>query len=152
MSRVPFEAWLFAVVIVRKADKFLLVHERDRRWYLPAGRVEPGESFAAAARRETLEEAGVPIRLTGVLRVEPTPSAHSLRLRVVFVAEPADDTPPKQLPDEESLGAAWVTLDELPRYPLRGHDVYDYFAYVAAGGAIAPLSVLAPESEPLAHP
>lgn len=154
LSRTPVEAWLFAVVIVRKADRFLLVHERKhgQRWYLPAGRVEPGETFAAAAIRETLEETGVPVRLTGVLRVEPTHGPDSLRLRVVFTAEPADDTPPKQAPDDDSLGAAWVALDELDRYPLRGLDVLEYFSYVADGGAIAPLGVLAPESEPLAAP
>ena len=70
MSREPIAAWLFAVAIVRKADRFLLVHERKhgQRWYLPAGRVEPGESFAEAAIRETAEEAGVVIRLCGLLR------------------------------------------------------------------------------------
>jgi phosphatase NudJ len=149
MARVPLEAWLFAVVVVRKADRFLLVHERDGSWYLPAGRVEPGERFAEAARRETLEEAGVPIRLTGILRVEPSHAGHSLRLRVVFVAEPADDTPPKQLADAESLGAAWVGLDELERYPLRGPDVVDYLRYLAGGGAAAPLETLAAEGVPM---
>lgn len=159
MGKQPVEAWLFAVAIVRKADRFLLVHERKhgQRWYLPAGRVEPGESFAEAAIRETAEEAGVPIRLCGLLRIEHS-ITHSvthalapgnLRVRVVYYAEPVDDTPPKQVPDEESLGAAWAHLDELDGYPLRGPDVRDYFEYVAGGGAITPLDVLGDEHVPI---
>src|ERR1043166_6104901 len=110
LAREPIPSWFFVLVVVRKGDRFLLVHERKhgQLWYLPAGRVEPGESFVAAAERETLEETGVPVRLTGVLRVEPPPSAPAARLRVVFAAEPRDDTPPKSVADEESLGAAWV--------------------------------------------
>jgi 8-oxo-dGTP pyrophosphatase MutT (NUDIX family) len=151
MGKEPIAAWLFAVAIVRKADRFLLVHERKhgQRWYLPAGRVEPGESFAEAAVRETAEETGVPIRLCGLLRVEHSISPGSLRVRVVYYAEPADDTPPRQVPDEESLGAAWVSLDELDRYALRGPDVRDYFEYVARGGVISPLEVLGDEGLPI---
>lgn len=150
----PQDAWLFAVVLVRKQDRFLLVHERKhgQRWYLPAGRVEPAETLAQAAHRETLEETGVPIRLTGVVRLEWTHRPDLVRVRVVFLAEPADDTPPKQVADQHSLAAAWVRLDELERYPLRGDDVRSYFEYVAAGGAIAPLSILAAEGAPLGEP
>jgi 8-oxo-dGTP diphosphatase len=37
----------------------LVVHRPHRRdWSLPKGKVEPGESLAACARREVLEEAG----------------------------------------------------------------------------------------------
>jgi phosphatase NudJ len=59
----------------------------DQGWWLPAGRVDPGETFAKAALRETEEEAGVKVVLKGVLRVE-----HSLctnlvaRMRVVYYA------------------------------------------------------------------
>lgn len=33
------------------------------------------------------------------------------RVRVILVASPRDNTPPKIQPDEESLEARWVTLD-----------------------------------------
>jgi phosphatase NudJ len=152
MPREPIPTWCFALAVVRKGDKFLLVHEakHGKLWYLPAGRVEPGESFAKAAVRETREEAGVPVRLTGVLRVEHTPGDAGSRMRVVFLAEPTDDTPPKTVPDEESLEAAWVGLDELAKYPLRGEEVEELFTYVARGGPIYPLSVLQPEGMPFA--
>lgn len=152
MSRSPIEAWLFAVVVVRKADKFLLVHERKhgQLWYLPAGRVELGESFQAAAVRETLEETGVPVTLRGILRWECSPTMEGLRLRVVFTAEPADDTPPKRAPDEHSLEAGWFSLEELAALPLRGPDVRDYLEHVAHGGMVMPLAALGDERIPIA--
>ncbi|SKB12329.1 Hydrolase, NUDIX family protein (Modular protein) (fragment) [Planktothrix sp. PCC 11201] len=52
------------MVVVRSDNRFLLIQEvtRNSPWYFPGGRVEPDETFtAAAAQRETLEEAGIPI-------------------------------------------------------------------------------------------
>jgi phosphatase NudJ len=150
MPREPIPTWCFALVVVRKEDRFLLVQESKygEPWYLPAGRVEAGESFADAAIRETLEEAGIPVRVTGVLRVEHSPSPAGSRMRVIFLAEPVDDTPPKSEPDDESLGAAWVTLDELSEYRLRGEEVTELFTYVASGGAVYPADLLQPEGRP----
>jgi phosphatase NudJ len=150
MARDPIPTWCFSVVVVKRGDQFLMVHERKhgQLWYLPAGRVEPGETFEAGACRETLEETGVPVRIVGVLRIEHTPLASGSRLRVVFLAEPIDNTRPKSVPDEESLGAAWVRLEDLSNYPLRGEEVRELFAYVAAGGAVYPTSLLQPEGRP----
>ncbi|MGK3996655.1 NUDIX domain-containing protein [Sorangium sp. So ce1024] len=151
MSRSPIPTWCFAVVLVRLGDRFLLVHERkhDQLWYLPAGRVEPGETFEEAARRETLEETGVPVELQGILRIEHTPSSLQARLRVIFVARPAGNTPPKSVPDEHSLEARWVTLEELRALPLRGPDVARLCRDVQAGAPVFPLSLLGLEGEPL---
>jgi len=141
----------FAVVLVKLGRRFLLVHERKhgQLWYLPAGRVEPGESFAEAARREALEETGVPVELEGVLRIEHTPGPLQGRFRVIFLARPAGDTEPKRAPDEHSLEARWATLEELRRLPLRGPDVEMLCDDVLAGAPVFPLSVLGPEGEPL---
>ena len=75
--------------------------------------MEHGESFAAAAHRETKEEAGIDIELEGVLRFEHSPSKHGARLRIIFFARPKDEKqPPKSKPDEESEEARWMTLKE----------------------------------------
>jgi 8-oxo-dGTP pyrophosphatase MutT (NUDIX family) len=153
-GRDPIPTWFIALVVVRLGDRFLIVHERKhgQGWYLPAGRVEPGERIVDGAVRETLEETGVPVRIEGVLRVEHTPSpSGGARCRVLFVASPEDDRPPRTTPDEESLGAAYVTLTELDRYPLRGQEVREIFRYVAAGGPVYPLSVLTFEGAPWAR-
>lgn len=151
MSRLPLPTYFFALVVVRLGHRFLLVHERKhgQLYYLPAGRVEPGEDLYAAARRETLEETGVPIDITGILRIEHSPMADGVvRCRVFFLGHPRDDTPPKSVPDEDTLGAAWVSLEELHRYPLRGAEVRDLFEYVARGGAVYPVGLLQPEGMP----
>jgi 8-oxo-dGTP pyrophosphatase MutT (NUDIX family) len=151
MSRDPIPTWCFALVVVRLGERWLLVHERKhgQGWYLPAGRVEPGETFVEAAVRETREEAGIDVVLDGIVRIEHSPNGEGARMRIVFVGHPADDRPPKQVPDDESLGAAWVSFDELDRYPLRGEEVREWIAHVAGGGPIYPLHVLAHEGAPL---
>lgn len=126
MSREPIPTWFFVLVVVRSADRFLLVQERKhgQLWYLPAGRVEPGERIFEVAHRETMEEAGIPIELMGVLKVQHTiVPAVGARVRVILTAIPRDDTPPKSVADEESLQAAWVSLEGLGRVRLRGQEV-----------------------------
>ena len=144
MPRTPIPTWYFAVVLVRRGDRYLLVQEAKdgRPWYLPAGRVEPGESLGDAAVRETLEEAGIRVRLTGILAIEHRPTPDGARLRAVFLAEPIDDAPPKSVADRESLCAAWVARAELGRYPLRGADVRAYIERLEAGAPVAPLAIL----------
>lgn len=151
MAREAIPTWFFAVAVVRLGRRFLLVEERKHGggWYLPAGRVEPGESLLEAARRETLEEAGIRIRVTGLLRFEHSvlPDGHA-RVRAVVVGHPLDDTAPKAEPDEHTLRAAFVTLDEVRALKLRGSEVYDLLAAVDAGSPVYPLSVLAHEDAP----
>jgi phosphatase NudJ len=152
LPRDPVPTWSYVFAVVQKGERFLLVQEtkHGQTWYLPAGRVEPHESLVAAVHRVTLEEAGVPIVLDGLLRVERTVRAGSgVRLRVFFAARPADDTPPKSVADSESLGAAWFTLAEAERLPLRGDDVLESLVLSIAarrgepGVALAPLTLLA---------
>jgi len=64
MDDVPTGARPAARVLLLSADsELLLLHAQDARghrwWLAPGGGLEPGESFAAAARRELLEETGL---------------------------------------------------------------------------------------------
>lgn len=151
MARDPIPTWYFAMVVVRKGDRFLVVQEakHGQRWYLPAGRIEPGESLEEGAKRETLEESGIPIVLEGILRVEHSYHTNvGYRMRVFFLARPKDDTPPKSVPDEESLRAAWVTIPELQKLPLRGVEVQEIFIAVSEGCPVYPLTLFLPEGTP----
>jgi len=49
------------------------------RYFLPGGAVDHREHLMTAAIRETKEEAGVDIDLTGVLTIHYTPSLHGKR-------------------------------------------------------------------------
>lgn len=144
MGREPIPTWYFALVIARLGHRFLLVRERKhgQLWYVPAGRVEPGETLVEAARRETLEETGVPVEPVGIVRIEHTPVPSGVRMRVIFLAHPVDDTPPKSVPDDESLEAGWFDLDEVRRLPLRGPEVLSMLEAVHGGAPIHPLSLL----------
>jgi len=144
MSRRPTPTWYFAIAIVRRGHRFLLTQERKygATWSLPGGRVEPGESLTDACLREVLEETGVPVELHGIYRVEHAPSAHTSRVRVFFAATPRDDTEPKTVADDESLGAAWLTLDEIAGLPLRGSDLAALLDSVVRGRAIYSLDLL----------
>ncbi|MBK07236.1 MAG: NUDIX hydrolase [Deltaproteobacteria bacterium] len=151
MSRPAIPTWFFSLVVVRLGHRFLMVRENKQGylWYLPAGRVEPGESLIEAARREALEEAGIPIVIEGIVRIEHTPAQEGSRVRVIFVARPMDDSLPKKYADEHSLEAAWVTLEDLEYLPLRGEEVKQLFYYISNGAPIYPLELLAYEGQSL---
>lgn len=139
------ETWTFVLVVVRLGHRFLVVQERKHQntWYLPAGRVEPGETFEEAARRETLEEAGIHISIDGILRIEHTPEPDgSARLRVIYLASPVDDTPPKSIADEESLQARWVTLAELQTMRTRGRGFIELFASTSSQLDVYPRDLI----------
>ena len=155
----------FSLVVCRhpRTGKWLAVEEnKERGWWLPGGFCECGDSHSRTAVKETLEEAGVRVKLKGVLRVENVISRRGGRQRVIYYAEPADvdDCDPKSVPDSESLGAAWMTVEELdeksklPRPEgLRGSELLDWARYVERGGAVYPLDVfVASEHAPVPIP
>lgn len=144
MARTPIPTWNFALVLVRLGRRFVLVHERKhgQLWYLPAGRVEPGESFLDAAVRETREESGIDVELEGIVRIEHESRPDYARMRVVFVARPVDDIPLRTEPNDDSLGAAWCTIEEMARVPLRSPEVVVLAQSVLDGAPVCPLSIL----------
>eukprot|EP01120_Amphizonella_sp_Union-15-10_P008622 TRINITY_DN3134_c0_g2_i1.p1 TRINITY_DN3134_c0_g2~~TRINITY_DN3134_c0_g2_i1.p1 ORF type:complete len:201 (-),score=39.67 TRINITY_DN3134_c0_g2_i1:104-706(-) len=154
-QRVACPTYNFALVVVRHpADgKFLLVNETsDRGWWLPGGGVELGESFQAAAIRETLEEGGIRINLKGILRIERKPMGQFARMRVIFYAEPVESKPKiKTVPDEHSIESRWVTSDEVQTGKIgkiRGAEPLEWFNYVNQGGIIYPLTLWTLEGSP----
>jgi 8-oxo-dGTP pyrophosphatase MutT (NUDIX family) len=128
--RLPFEPMsthsLFVLAVVAHQGRYLIVEERDGTFYLPAGRVEPGENLMAAIVRETIEEAGMLIGLRGILGIDHSSGAAGGKLRFCYVGYPAIAQPPKSQPDQHSRGAAWLTKDELERRPLRHPEVLDW--------------------------
>ncbi|HEY3557807.1 MAG TPA: NUDIX domain-containing protein [Kribbella sp.] len=59
---------------VMDGDRLLLTKRTDNgEWCLPGGAIEPGERPAEAAERETLEETGLSVRVTGLIGVYSNP-------------------------------------------------------------------------------
>ena len=84
----------------------------DRGWWIPGGAVDAGQTFSMAAKRECLEEAGIDIELKGILGMDYQLFGKSnFKMRMIFYAEPVDPNQvPKQVEDEESIEARYVTL------------------------------------------
>lgn len=93
-----------SVLLLRRA-----VQPGIGEWDLPAGYLDPGESFEQAARRETLEEAGIAVALTALSGVYHSPPANAVT--VVYRARAADPDQRVQI-DFESSEHAWVTRSE----------------------------------------
>lgn len=144
-DRAPIPTHWIVLVVVRRDGRFLLVNELHHAgWFLPAGRVEPTEPLAHAARREVLEESGVHVEVTGLLRVEHRPSEHGCRVRVFVVAEPLGAAVPRSTPNAHTREARWVTLDELRELPLRTTEVVEVLEAVEGGLPVVPWSIWDP--------
>ncbi len=109
--------------IVEMDGRFLMVEEsKGGRLVLnqPAGHLEPNETLRQAAVRETLEETGWEVELSGVVGIYlyTAPSNGVTYQRVCFTANPIRHDPQREL-DTGIVGAVWVTRDELANQPER---------------------------------
>jgi ADP-ribose pyrophosphatase YjhB (NUDIX family) len=102
-------------IVRNEAGDILLIRRTDNdNWSLPGGAMDLGESLGDAAIRETLEETGIRVRLTGVSGIYTNPK-HVLEytsngevrqeFSVVFTAEPCSGEP---TPSSESSHVEWV--------------------------------------------
>lgn len=140
-----------ATVVVRDG-RLLVVEERVGGQLVlnqPAGHLEPDESLADAALRETLEETGWRVRLTALVGAYQwqAPAAEGggqgrHYLRFAFAAEPVAHDPARRL-DDGIVRALWLTPAELGaargrhRSPLVWRVAEDFL-----GGRRLPLSSL----------
>jgi len=103
--------------IVEVQGRFLLVEEfKEGRHVLnqPAGHLDPNETLRQAAVRETLEETGWDVELTGVVGIYlyTAPSNGVTYQRVCFVAKPLVHHMERVL-DTGIVQALWLSRDEL---------------------------------------
>ncbi len=93
---------------------------------MPGGAHDPGESLTHTAVRETLEETGVNIHVTGVVGIftDPTHVIHYTsndevrqEFTVVYRAEPIGGHPTTS---EESTRVEWVPIEQIPSLTMDG--------------------------------
>jgi ADP-ribose pyrophosphatase YjhB (NUDIX family) len=102
-------------------DEILLTKRVDFEvWCLPGGGVDPGESLAQAAIRETREETGLEVLLTRLVGVYSRPAWMDGGLHVVVFAAQALGGCLRAQPDEV-MEMRYFRPDELPREILFGH-------------------------------
>jgi ADP-ribose pyrophosphatase YjhB (NUDIX family) len=110
------ETVLFAGAVVRCEERILFVrqspgHPLEGQWTVPWGKVHPGESPAAAAVRETLEEGGVEAVVEGLLGIQELPSPQRGWIGLAYLCRHVGGSPmPK---DSETDAAAYYSAIEL---------------------------------------
>ena len=149
MDRTPDPRWTphvtVATVVVRDGQLLLVEEAIGGRAVLnqPAGHLEPGESLAEAALRETLEETGWTVRLTAFIGTyQWTAPDGTAFLRFAFAAEPVAHDPSRPL-DSGILRALWLDPAQLRAAPsrLRSPLVWEVVADFL-GGQRHPLSLV----------
>lgn len=113
-----------AGAFVRHGNTVLLICRSDNgNWSMPGGAHDPGESLSRTAVRETLEETGIDISLTGLVGIFTDPghvihytSNDEVRqeFTVIYRAEPTGGTPTAS---SESTKVEWVSLDRIDISP-----------------------------------
>ena len=142
---------LTVATVVERDGKYLCVSEYDGDKLVinqPAGHVEPGEELKAAAKRETLEETGWHVELTGFMGITTykAPSNGITYYRVCFSAKTERFDPNYEL-DADIEEALWLSYEEMlerqefMRSPLVLQAVENY-----QDGRAYPLSLVLPQS------
>jgi ADP-ribose pyrophosphatase YjhB (NUDIX family) len=104
----------------------------EAAWTLPGGGLNPHESLAECARRETLEETGIPVRVGRIAFLRewivpkyvqstaPDPHRHGYGygLEVFHYATPEEPIPAARSEQPGAPAAEWVPITQLPRLPL----------------------------------
>ena len=135
-----------ATLVVRDG-RLLCVEERANGRLVinqPAGHLEPDESLAEAAERETREETGWRVRVTHVVGAYQWKAPETGRhyLRFAFAAEALEEIPGATL-DDGIVRALWLTPEQLQaesarhRSPLVWRAVADWL-----GGSRHPLALV----------
>lgn len=115
-----------AVAIVAREDgAVLLIRRTDNgNWALPGGAIEMNESVADAAIRETFEETGIKVEVTGLLGVYSDPrhvihfTSNDEVRREFSIAVTAQPVGGELTPSSESSEVRWVAPGDLAAYNM----------------------------------
>ncbi|MCH7817552.1 MAG: NUDIX hydrolase [Proteobacteria bacterium] len=133
--------------VVERDRRFLMVKEKSEGMIVynqPAGHLEIGETLAAAAVRETLEETSWQVKISQFLGVYhyTSPLNGICYIRHCFIAEPVRQVAGAEL-DNDILETLWLSLQEVEalstamRSPMVLNVIRDYLR-----GIRYPLSLI----------
>lgn len=124
-------------VAVIQAGQILLIKREDFEvWCLPGGHIDPGESVAQAAIRETLEETGLEVKLTRLVGVYSVQGGRAEGNHVVlFRAEPVGGVLQPEAGEVVEVG--YYQPDQLPTPLVWWHRQRILDALKGVGGGVA---------------
>jgi 8-oxo-dGTP pyrophosphatase MutT (NUDIX family) len=120
------KARVAAGTAIFRGERILLLHRSLHAsnpgiWDLPGGQVRVGESLPRAAKRETMEETGLPVRVGLAFHVEVFSSVSKRgKMRPTVGVYFHCDAPPRKplrLDSDEHTEFAWVSRVDLEQYP-----------------------------------
>ena len=124
-----------AVVAIIRDRRLLMVTARGRDvYYMPGGKIDPGETAAEAAVREAREEVGVELAVDDLeLLFSVSVQAHGepegrLVEMDVFGVSPAASAPLVPVASAEVDAVHWTTSADIPRCPPAGAEILRRFA------------------------
>lgn len=107
-------------VAVLQDQKILLTQREDfETWILPGGGMEPGESVAQAAIRETKEETGLDVQLTRLVGIYSRLGNFFGGNLVLFTARVIGGEIKRQ--PGETIAVQWFPFDQIPSPLSIGH-------------------------------
>lgn len=119
---------VIAGCLVVKDNKILMVQEGLKgfygQWNLPAGSAENFEKITDAAIRETYEETGLKVKLTGVLPIAERIIKDKTFIAVRFVAEVISGD--LKVDNKEIIAAKWFNIqeiEEMTKETLRSYEL-----------------------------
>jgi 8-oxo-dGTP pyrophosphatase MutT (NUDIX family) len=113
------------VVVINDDGAILLIRRSDNdNWAIPGGAMDLGESLPDTAVRETAEETGIDVEITGLVGIFTDPRHVILytsdgevrqEFSVVFAARPVGGSPTVSA---ESTEVRWVPVPEIDALPM----------------------------------
>lgn len=131
-----------AVAILNNNKELLMLHRKDnKKWTMPGGTLEFGESMVDCALREVKEESGLNVEIKDIIGTYTDPNirvAYSdgevrQEFTIVYYGETKDFDVKL---DEESSNFVWVPLDEIQKLPLADSQrrrISDVISYLETG-------------------
>lgn len=101
---------------IKKNEELLMVQEAQKKcygqWNFPAGHLDENESIFEGAIRETKEETGYDVKLTGILSIQNYINKESIQvIRITFNAEIISGE--VSFDKSEILDVKWIPVKEL---------------------------------------
>lgn len=119
---------VIAGCVIKKDNKILMVKEANSQcygqWNYPAGHVEEYEKITEGAIRETWEETGCQVKLTGVLPIANIDLKEETHVLIRFTAEIIKEN--ISFDQKEILDVKWFEIEDIKKMKkeeLRGYEL-----------------------------